>query len=599
MLRDEYLMFEPLDRFLRLSGLTGECTSLKKSWGEMQRLLCFRDGAWVLHQTLGAGRIVRMTRDSATIDFDGSPAYGIRLEALLDSARPLSEDSKAVIRRLHPEEFRRLLEDPPALLGSLLEEMGGRLTRAEASAIAGQHDAAEVWKKLLEAAEKDPRTVPSGDAIELRGSAPPDQVIQGILSSKDPLVQRNREVARVLKQLGPALRAETSASVLLHLPKLRTPETGGLFELRWLLMGEPAPDPVPEALAGLVEKSAGRAVRAIGEITAVQCRKAYIEAFLHMAPDGEIREFLDALPRNLWIPAAEAARRARPEQLKSYLDALLADKTDPDLHLRAVEIILTWGLPGPEGFNATNSVLETIPWAKAEQARRSIQALLGNRLVELQSHLRSLDSRRLSILADSLAEVGAAQDTGLVLEILREHSSRRSGTSERAHFWEGEYIFDNSAAIERRHQALRKMRAEDLPSAARAISEAASHGDLSENAEYKAALERRDLLIDGIRRGLKQMERLRPYPSRDLLLSVCSPGTRVRLEPFDGSPALELSLVGPLEASPEEGRVNYLAPLGAALLGCAPGDEIEIPGDERKFKVASIEILPEAGEVLE
>lgn len=596
MLRDDYLMFEPLDKFLRLSGLLEEGRSLKQSWAAMQRLLRFREGEWVLHENLGPGRIVRMTRDAAIIDFEGSPAYGMKLDILLGSARPLSPESPAVARRLHRGDFERLLEDPGSLLRTLLADSGGRLTRQEAAAISGPQDAAVMWKKLLEAAGKDPATTQSGDAIEERSPVSPEQAILGILSTKDPLAGRNREIAKVLRQLEPAQREIVALSVLQHLPRLKSPETGSLFELHWMLHGEPPSTPVPDCLLQFVEKSAARAIRAMGEMASMQCRKAWIEGFLFSAPDEELKEFFDSLPRNLWLPASEAARRTRADAFQQYLDAHLSNKTDPDRHLRAVELLLTAGLPEPPGFDATTSILDTLSWARAEQARRAISALLNNRLEDLQAHLRSLDSRRLGTLADSLAGVGAAQDTGLVLEVLRELSSRRSGTGEKHHFWQGEYLYDSQEAIDRRRASLQKMRSEEIPAAARAIAEAASHGDLSENAEYKAALERRDLLLDSIRRGLKQLERLRPYPVQDLSRSISSPGTRVILDADDGSPPLVLSLVGPLEADPEAGRINYLAPLGAVLSGCAPGDEVEIQGDSRRLKVTSIEVLAEAGE---
>lgn len=596
MLRDEFLMFEPLEGFLRTSGLLDGAASLRQAWQRMLSLLRYREGAWVLSETMGPGRIVRMTRDSAAVDFDGSPSYGMKLEALLDSTRPLPPDSPAILRRLDPDAFHRLLENPPALLEKLLGEAGGRLSKAEASALAGPKEAAETWKKLLDAAAKDPLMIPSGDAIEARGSAPSDQVILGILSSRGPLDGRVREVARVLRQVARDRRAEVCASVLEKLPKIRSPETGALFELRWLLSGEPAAGQLPEGVAALIERSAAKAVRAIGEVGSAQCRRVYLSAFVEQADEDTMREFLDALPRNLWMLALETARSSRPGPAGAYLDSLLATRADPDMHLRAVEALLSWDLPDPPGYDAVSCVLEMIPRARADQARRSIQALLERRHEELQSYLRSLDTRRLSLLADAMADVGAAQDTGLVLEVLREHSTRRTGTSERADFWEGDYVYDSPDAIDRRRDALRRMRNEEVPAAARAIAEAASHGDLSENAEYKTALERRDLLLDSIRRGLKQLEKLRPYPVRDISRSVCSPGTRVRLETEDGSEAVELSLVGPLEASPEEGRINYLAPLGTSLLGCAKGDWIEIPADGRRFRVSTIEILPEAAD---
>ncbi|OQC68765.1 MAG: nucleoside diphosphate kinase regulator [candidate division Hyd24-12 bacterium ADurb.Bin004] len=71
---------------------------------------------------------------------------------------------------------------------------------------------------------------------------------------------------------------------------------------------------------------------------------------------------------------------------------------------------------------------------------------------------------------------------------------------------------------------------------------------------------------------------------------MSSPGTGVRLEGAGGE--ITFHLTGPVEARPEDGRVNYLAPLGAALLGRRRGEEIELPGRDGVFTVRDIFPLP-------
>jgi transcription elongation GreA/GreB family factor len=63
-------------------------------------------------------------------------------------------------------------------------------------------------------------------------------------------------------------------------------------------------------------------------------------------------------------------------------------------------------------------------------------------------------------------------------------------------------------------------------------------------------------------------------------------GSTVTLEAVDGA-RLRYQVVGEDEAEPREGRISYVSPLAAALLGAATGDEVEVGG--RAMEVVAIE----------
>jgi len=594
MLRDEYLMYEPLERFLKSSGLMDGQKSLRECWARIGELLRYRRDGWVLHFTMGPGRITRITRDSATIDFEKAHSFDISLDALLDSSKPVSSDGPPALRRRDPAAWSALAQDPSLMLQGLLDEFGGKVTRRLVTAMAGQDEGADLWKKLASAASSDPGIVALGDSVERKQAAPPDVSIVSVLSTGEPLVARNREMARQLRALDAGTRQAVSEKVSHNLPRLRTPESGALYEMYWLLAGEPQESFA--APGAPVELTPGRATRALAEITSPVCRKLYATAFVARAEAGDMKALLDQLQRNLWFPAMETAFEKHPVEAAEYAAWHLSNRSDPDLHLRVVEfLILHPDLAPSEDWNPTMTILETAGWARAESARKVITALLEARHDQLVHHLKSLDTRRLGMLSEQLSELGPAQDTGLLLEVMRELSQRRSGVDERPRFWQSDFVYASPSAIARRHDELIRLKSEEIPAAARAIKEAASHGDLSENAEYAAALERRDLLLDALRRGTEQFDRLRPYPRNDMTRSVCSPGTKVLLESEEGR-ELEFQVVGPLEAAPEDGRVNYLAPMGAAVLGTSPGDSVSFPGNPGVFVVKKIEILPEVTE---
>lgn len=593
-LRDEYLMYEPLEGFIKASGLSDKAKPVSQAWAHLSGLLRYQEGAWILHESLGPGRITRITRSSATVDFESSRAHDMKLETLLSSSRPVARDSARVLRRTDPQAFASLLADPASLLDSLLAESGGVVRKADLSWMVPPQEIADLWKKLREAARSRPGAIEVGDEIRDSGGGDLAQRILDALASRQPLAERNRVVSALLRAAGRADAAKASREVLERLPsRMHTVETGAIYETLWMLSGEPAEPGFSRDASSLVEKTPSRVARALSEIGAGTCRRIYLQEALSALGIEGACELMGLLPRSLWQFALDVLRQSSPEAGEAYVESLLSDRSDVELHLRAVESLLHSADPGGESESRLiGLVLDSLPRARADTQRRLAQALVEHHGEALALFLERLDTRKLEAYSTQVADIGSAHDTGLFLVVLSALSARKGSVGRHMHFWEGGTIFDSADAIASRRRAIETLKTVELPAAARAIGEAASHGDLSENAEYKAALENRDLIIDRIRSWTDQLERTRPYPMHDVKSSIASPGTRVTLRAPDGS-VREVSLVGPIDARPEADRVNYLAPLGAALLGLGTGDTVVLPGADIEMTVERIEVLPE------
>jgi len=121
------------------------------------------------------------------------------------------------------------------------------------------------------------------------------------------------------------------------------------------------------------------------------------------------------------------------------------------------------------------------------------------------------------------------------------------------------------------------------------ISEARDHGDLRENAEYDTAKNDQGMMEARIRQIRHILENSEVREVEDD--GAVSVGTVVTVEDEDGdemeffvAPA-ENKLAGMLLASPD-------SPLGGALLGKTPGDEVsyEAPGGTFTYKVLAIRV---------
>lgn len=110
---------------------------------------------------------------------------------------------------------------------------------------------------------------------------------------------------------------------------------------------------------------------------------------------------------------------------------------------------------------------------------------------------------------------------------------------------------------------------------ARAIGRAAELGDLSENSEYKFALEERDLLRARLAQMNAELEMAKVIGSDDVPTDEIGVGTRAVFQRVSDGRRYELTFVGPWEADIERGLINYRAPLAQKLMGRRIGDVVD------------------------
>lgn len=128
------------------------------------------------------------------------------------------------------------------------------------------------------------------------------------------------------------------------------------------------------------------------------------------------------------------------------------------------------------------------------------------------------------------------------------------------------------------------------PENIKAIEEARAHGDLSENAEFAAAKDRQGF-IEG-RIGELEYK----IASADVIIPDNLPkdravfGSKVLLENIDTGEEVVYQLVGPDESDISNGRISISSPLGKAILGKKPGDELmlQVPGGKRIYEFVEI-----------
>jgi len=151
---------------------------------------------------------------------------------------------------------------------------------------------------------------------------------------------------------------------------------------------------------------------------------------------------------------------------------------------------------------------------------------------------------------------------------------------------DGKPVYLTPAGIERLQDELARLK-KRLPEAAGEAARTAAYGDRSDNAEYKqakGALRRMHYRIFEIETQLRHAVAITPISAEPNTTRTTQLGSTVVVEMAGASTTLTITdslrktfqILGPQETDPARGRISYLSPLGAALIGHAQGDVIEI-----------------------
>ncbi|RJQ78558.1 MAG: transcription elongation factor GreA [Desulfobacteraceae bacterium] len=130
----------------------------------------------------------------------------------------------------------------------------------------------------------------------------------------------------------------------------------------------------------------------------------------------------------------------------------------------------------------------------------------------------------------------------------------------------------------------------ERPNVIKAIEEARSHGDLTENAEFEAAKERQAFIEARINELNYKVGNAQIIDPQTLPKDRVVFASRVLLANVDTGEDVEYQLVGPDESDIKEGRISVSSPLGRAIIGRKPGDEIvlQAPGGKRVYELIQI-----------
>jgi transcription elongation factor GreA len=123
------------------------------------------------------------------------------------------------------------------------------------------------------------------------------------------------------------------------------------------------------------------------------------------------------------------------------------------------------------------------------------------------------------------------------------------------------------------------------------ITDARTHGDLSENAEYHAAKEQQSLNEGAIAELEDKLARADVIDVSKLSGDTIKFGATVTLIDEDTDKKQVWQIVGEPEADAKAGKISITSPLARALINKKKGDSVEVvtPGGAKAYEIAKVE----------
>jgi transcription elongation factor GreA len=149
----------------------------------------------------------------------------------------------------------------------------------------------------------------------------------------------------------------------------------------------------------------------------------------------------------------------------------------------------------------------------------------------------------------------------------------------------GHNLWTTEAGYNRTQERIKYIATIEMIENSREVEAARALGDLRENAEYKFACEKRSRLQGEMRHLSQQLNRARVITPQDVFTDEIGVGAIVQLEDTQGN-QITYTILGPWDASVEDGIISFQSKLGESMIGRKIGDVIKFR--EEEYKVIGI-----------
>ena len=602
-----------------VSALIAKTPSLKAVKAKLEAM---KPGSYVVHQSWGFGQIKKYDDDSQKlhIDFKGKKGHAMDPSFCVNTMEVLVEKHLLVRKETEPKKIAELIEENSVqLVIEALQAYPNNATTAidleiTLSQVVGEEKFKKWWSSARKAIAKDPRIAVPAKKTEL-------YVLREVpVSAQDEIVEQ-------FSGTRSARRRIALAEELLDAADRKTPKPELAAILAGLTEGVRDSNQLTAA-----ERLYGAAVRddlakLLGDATTYEPSQASLignvrdlPAIAEKVPVHFQRRFLELVKetypieyRDLGFTLLKSSQGKFTTECINFLvenghsDELAATlkRWQTEQNLRAP--VLLWIVKNRHSKKfakllndlITPRLLSAIFFAidyEALQAASARRIPLGDILSEdadlIADLLSTADPETARDLANTLMlNQGFEELTkkSLIARFIKIFPGIQSLVASDAESKE-EQLLVSRESYERKRTEYETIVSKKIPENSKAIAVAREHGDLKENSEYKMAKQDQQVLMAQKGQLEKELGRARITDFKDAGLDQVSVGSIVEVRDLKGGKSARYTVLGAWDSDPDKGIISYKTPLGLALLGKKPGDQVKVKigGSEEAYEVTNL-----------
>ncbi|NUM42544.1 MAG: transcription elongation factor GreA, partial [Leptospiraceae bacterium] len=617
--KTKYADHSLLEDFLKMSEIGNNRKPISVCITNFERNIVFDTNNYVLHRSWGVGKItsISSTGDSIFVDFKDKKEHKLSIQMAITSLKPLKSDHILVKYYENSEAVINLFNnDISAFFLELLTSNDNSMSMAEVkSEIIGKflkktEDWSKWWSKAKSTLKKEPKigfNPNKKDEIFYRDK--PITLSEQLSERFNSQTEPNKKLEIAMEALKDSTEAEGALELINHFYYEEESSKDTMRKIVAYLFLEESVKELGEDITRLQKESdIASLIRALSktelltyskQITNSEIKKSFVNLIHKFHPENA-----EILIRTLYEVPVKIHKHVfgvlvndgKFSELNKFIENILdKSKENPEVFLWVAKSILTdlWTYKEIQ-VKFSDLVLRVFrllkPLVKKEEKGMKLknltnEILFGDEGAIVKKAIESGDTEYIRKLYALYKEVPYITDSekkkfhDLINEMKPDFQWDESNYDEDElddDIWNT--IPTNGILVTRFAFNAKKAEFDHLVNVemaenSRDIGEAQEKGDLRENAEYKAAMERQVQLQAEIKKIESDLKSAIILDIAGVSTDRINVGCTVKLKNSSTGEVQEYSILGPWDADTNKNIISYLSPLGKSLLGKRVGDE--------------------------
>ncbi|MDR2103108.1 MAG: transcription elongation factor GreA [Treponema sp.] len=624
--REKYADHSQLEEYIRISNLSQNWRNVYEAIMDFEKHIAFDKGNYVYHRTWGVGRISAVQGDEIVIDFAKKRAHSMSLKMAVNALQTLSKNHIWVLKAIREKEklHERIKNDYTWALKTVIKSFGNScdLKRIKAELVPSILSAGEwtAWStKAREILKSDPSFGVSPENIDIytvrERPISIEEKLYNEFKAERNFFDRVLTIRSFAAQKDVELDSEYFTEMFAYFSGyLRSWNQAGEQVVASYLLVKDLAGQYPHLGTGL-QLNFPDLFYAIEDVPALFLNLKdnklkeeflrHIKLFIPEWTDIYVKLFPYALSHSIILTLEQEGHEDKLVAMTAYCFENFREYREAVVWLFKNTCEEPWykkaGIPFEKQLITLVHILD-ITYREIENHRETSENRKINKQVYsilfkdgiLSSFIDKADADtiiRIYTFIEDVKDLDPADKLKLKSRIQDKYPNFKFfGSTEKTVITRG--LLVTSAMYEEKQRQLVHIMDVEVPANSKEIAFALSLGDLRENAEYKAAKEKQEILNSTVAKLKDEIERAQLFDPATVNTGRVSFGTKVTLiNAANGEPE-EYTILGPWESDPENRIISYLSPLGAAILNKTVGEQFEFSINDEKASYVVDKIVP-------